>query len=115
MWSLIQFLVYDLPYFLYKSAEDFKWGAVIIFCVYQIGRISGMRFLKKILEAHFPYFKDETEDFKKWAVKQIVRLGGDPFIPQREYHGAGRLSPWHRKSGTMSANLSQGLLPREGS
>lgn len=106
MLSLIQFLVYDLPYFLYKSADNFKWGAVIIFCVYQIGRISGMRFLKKILEAHFPYFKDETEDFKRWAVKQIVKMGGDPFIPQREYHGAGRLSLWHRKNGTMSATLS---------
>lgn len=114
MWNLIQFLFYDLPYFIYRSADNLKWDAVIIFCVYQLGRISGMRFLRKFLEAHFPYFKDETEDFRRWTVKQIVKLGGDPFIPQKQYHGYTRSRPWHRKSGNMSVTSSPKAINQEG-
>lgn len=72
-----------------------------------------MRFLRKFLEAHFPYFKDETEDFRRWTVKQIVKLGGDPFIPQKQYHGYTRSKLWHRKSGNMSATSSPQAINQE--
>lgn len=106
MWAIIQFLFYDLPYFLYKTAEDFKWSGLIVFVVYQIGRVSGMRVFRKYLEAHFPYFRDEAEDFKKWTIREIIKLGGEPFIPQREYHGATRLKKSAPKSYDSSLTKS---------
>lgn len=107
MWNWIQFLVYDLPYFLYRSADNFKWDAVIIFCVYQIGRISGMRLFRNYLERHFPYFQSEEVQFKSWTIKQITKLGGDPFLPQKEYRGAGRSKQSPVKNFDLSSMKSQ--------
>ncbi|OKP91426.1 N-acetylmuramoyl-L-alanine amidase [Paenibacillus sp. P32E] len=112
MWSLIQFLCYDLPYFLYKTADNFKWDGLIIFIVYQIGRISGMRLFRNYLERHFPYFQSEEVQLKSWTIKQITKLGGDPFLPQREYRGAGRSKRSPAKNYDLSSTrLQEGICP----
>lgn len=111
--ALIQYLLYDLPYFLYKTADNFKWDGLIIFTVYQIGRISGMRLFRNYLERHFPYFQSEEVQFKAWTVKQIVKLGGDPFLPLREYRGAGHSRKYVPKSFDLFSTRSQGASAPE--
>jgi N-acetylmuramoyl-L-alanine amidase len=113
MWAIIQFVFYDLPYFLYKTADNFKWDGLIIFIVYQIGRISGMRLFRNYLERHFPYFQSEEVQFKSWTIKQIVKLGGDPFLPQREYRGAGHSRKLPAKNFDSSLMKSQGAIAPE--
>lgn len=107
MLAIIQYLLYDLPYFLYKTADNFKWDGLIIFTVYQIGRISGMRLFRNYLERHFPYFQSEEVQFKAWTIKQVVKLGGDPFLPLREYRGVGHSRKYVLKNLNLSSMRSQ--------
>lgn len=114
MWNLIQFLFYDLPYFIYRSADNLKWDAVIIFCVYQLGRISGMRLFKKYLEAHFPILQSEDAQWKLWVMKQIESLGGAKFIPQKEYRGVGRSKKLQARNFALSSKSSPRAINQEG-
>jgi N-acetylmuramoyl-L-alanine amidase len=113
MLAIIQYLLYDLPYFLYKTADNFKWDGLIIFTVYQLGRISGMRLFRNHLERHFPYFQSEEVQFKAWTIKQVVKLGGDPFLPQKEYRGAGRSKKSVLKNFDSSSTKLQGAIAPE--
>lgn len=114
MWSIIQFLCYDLPYFLYKSADNFKWDALIIFTVYQIGRISGMRLFKKFLEGHLPYLRSEESDWKLWVTKNLVLLGAQPFIPKKHYTVGKRFKAAGAKNSKQSSKSSREGIPLEG-
>lgn len=87
MWSLIE-LTYDLIYQILRTADDVKWEALAGWIVYQLGRRNGMRLFRRYLEGHFPYLQSEEVQFKAWTIKQILKLGGEPFLPLKEYRGA---------------------------
>lgn len=66
-----------------------------------------MRLFRNYLERHFPYFRSEEVQFKAWTIKQVVKLGGDPFLPLREYRGVGHSRKYVLKNLNLSSMRSQ--------
>lgn len=111
MWSLIE-LLYDLIYQILKTADDVKWEALLGYTIYQLGRRNGMKLFRKYLEVHFPQLQSEEVQFKAWVIKQIVKLGGEPFLPLKEYRGATRSNV--PKNSKKSLPLSPQVINQEG-
>jgi len=111
MWILD--FCYDLAYFLYKSADTFKWDALIIYVIYQVGRRNGMRLFKRYLEGHFPILQSEDAQWKLWVMKQIESINGARFIPQKEYRGVTRSRGYFQRNGITSATSSPMAINQE--
>jgi N-acetylmuramoyl-L-alanine amidase len=105
LWNLID-LLYDVSYFIFKSADSLKWDALLIYIVYAFGKRSGMKMFRKFMADHFPTFADESEDWRKWATKQIESLGGAKWQPTKLYGRTKR----SRKPGAKNSNTSLTLL-----
>ncbi|WP_185702931.1 N-acetylmuramoyl-L-alanine amidase family protein [Paenibacillus rhizophilus] len=111
LWNLLD-LLYDVSYFIYKSADTLKWDALLIYIVYAVGKRSGMKMFRKFLADHFPYLADENEDWRKWATKQIELLGGAKWQPTRLYGRTKRSRKRAAKNSTTSSTLSQPVTAR---
>jgi N-acetylmuramoyl-L-alanine amidase len=106
MFSLFE-LLYEFGYYIYKNREQLKWDAVILFIVHAWGKRSGMKMFRKFLVSHFKQLEDEETQWRKWVAKQIEQLGGDRFIPQRQYRGATRSKKFLARNSAMSLTSSQ--------
>lgn len=113
MWTLIDG-IYDLTYFILRNLENFKIEALLFYVFYIIGKQSGMKKFKRFLTAHFPLFREESEEWKLYVNKQIVNLGGEKFIPQKEYRGVSLSGKLLRKNLTTLSNLSQMVTDQGG-
>lgn len=63
---------------------------------------------KRFLIGHFPLFREESEEWKLYVNKQLINLGGEKFIPQKQYHGSMLSGKLLRRNSTTLSNLSQG-------
>ncbi len=106
LWNLLD-LLYDIAYFIYKSADSLKWDALLIYIVYVVGKRSGMKMFRKFLTAHFPYLADENEDWRKWATNQIELLGGRKWQPTKQYLHMKRSARVDQTNLITSSTLSQ--------
>ncbi|SDN31119.1 N-acetylmuramoyl-L-alanine amidase family protein [Paenibacillus jilunlii] len=106
MWSILETL-YDLTYFIIKNMEGLKWEALLFYLFYLFGKRSGMKMFRKFLQNHFPLFKEESEEWRKYVGKQIVKLGGEPYIPVREYGRSTLSEKSEARNLTTSSTLSQ--------
>lgn len=111
MWTLIDG-IYDLTYFILRNLENFKIEALLFYVFYIIGKQSGMKKFKKFLTAHFPLFREESEEWKLYVNKQLVNLGGEKFLPQKEYHGSTLSRKLLRRNLTTLSTLSQAVIDR---
>lgn len=100
--------LYDVIYFVLKSAEHFKWDALLLYLVYLFGKRSGMKMFKKWVQQYIPYLMDENESWKRWVTEQILLLGGTEPLWKRS-SGATRQS---RKRDRRSSNMLSKLLRR---
>lgn len=107
MWGTIESL-YDLTYFIVKNAKDLSFEALFFYLFYLFGKRSGMRMFRKFLQTHFHFFKEDSEEWRKYVTKQIVKLGGEPYIPVREYVGSGKRS---KKLAAKNLTTSSTSLP----
>jgi N-acetylmuramoyl-L-alanine amidase len=106
MWTLVEYL-YDVVYFVFKNIEDLRWQPFLFYIFYLFGKRSGMRLFKKYLEGHFPYLKTEESEWKIWVTKQIVHLGGNAFVPKKQYGRMKKSKELGAKSYDTSLTLSQ--------
>lgn len=113
MWSVLETL-YEIAYYLLKNMESLKWEALLFYLFYLFGKRSGMKMFKRFLTAHFPLFREESEEWKLYVNKQIVNLGGEKFIPQKEYRGVSLSGKLLRKNLTTLSNLSQMVTDQGG-
>ncbi|OME12790.1 hypothetical protein BSK60_16945 [Paenibacillus odorifer] len=86
----------------------------MFYLFYLFGKRSGMKMFKRFLTAHFPLFREESEEWKLYVNKQIVNLGGEKFIPQKEYRGVSLSGKLLRKNLTTLSNLSQMVTDQGG-
>ncbi|OMD92704.1 hypothetical protein BSK67_18245 [Paenibacillus odorifer] len=86
----------------------------MFYLFYLFGKRSGMKMFKRFLTAHFPLFREESEEWKLYVNKQIVNLGGEKFIPQKEYRGVSLSGKLLRKNLTTLSNLSQMVIDQGG-
>lgn len=68
---------------------------------------------RKFLSDHFPLFKEESEEWRKYVGKQIVKLGGEPYIPVREYGRSTLSEKSDPRNLTTSSTLSQPVTDQE--
>jgi N-acetylmuramoyl-L-alanine amidase len=112
MWSVFETL-YDLCYFIFKNIDNIKWEALIGYSLYLFGKRSGMKMFRRFMVTHFKHLEDEDTQWRNWVSKQLVRVGGEPFLPQREYRGAGRSRKLPAKNFDSSSTKSQGEIAPE--
>jgi N-acetylmuramoyl-L-alanine amidase len=67
-----------------------------------------MKMFRKFMVTHFKHLEDEDTQWRNWVSKQLVRVGGEPFLPQREYRGAGRSKKLPAKNYDLSSMRLQG-------
>jgi N-acetylmuramoyl-L-alanine amidase len=112
MWSVFETL-YDLCYFIFKNIDSIKWEALIGYSLYLFGKRSGMKMFRRFMVTHFKHLEDEDTQWRNWVSKQLVRVGGEPFLPQREYRGAGRSRKLPAKNFDSSSTKLQGAIAPE--
>jgi len=111
MWGAAD-TIYDLIYFVLRNLKDFRWEALIGYSLYLFGKRSGMKMFRKFMVTHFKHLEDEDTQWRNWVSKQLIRVGGEPFLPQREYRGAGRSRKLPAKSFDLSSTrLQEGIDP----
>lgn len=108
MWSALETL-YELIFYLLKNIGSLKWEALLFYLFYLFGKRSGMKMFKRFLIGHFPLFREESEEWKLYVNKQLINLGGEKFIPQKQYHGSMLSGKLLRRNSTTLSNLSQGV------
>ncbi|MNB98642.1 N-acetylmuramoyl-L-alanine amidase LytC precursor [compost metagenome] len=111
MWSILETL-YELIFYIFKNINDIKWEALIGYSLYLFGKRSGMKMFRKFMVTHFKYLEDEDTQWRNWVSKQLIRVGGEPFLPQKEYRGAGRSKKLPVKNYDLSSTrLQEGIDP----